>query len=238
MLCVLGPRPNKPSKPNRLHPKCSHKNCSNFVAKGIVHGGDGDDDADNVNDDNGDDGRPHNHNDDNADDSGGSGGNSRSGGRWDDNDRPSSSRPDKSRRGEEEGRSRKGGGGKGRASAAPITNEMLVANLGKIVDKRHTAPATTTTTPAREGGSAIEADREAVRWITASKIPVGDSASVLSSDAGGEVPPSFPMPQSTSHGHRIGRGMERRIFDACGSGCCVGAWRRLQDGKILTWLLT
>jgi hypothetical protein len=115
---------------------------------------------------------------------------------------------------------------------------MLVANLGKIVDKRHTAPATTTTTPAREGGSAIEADREAVRWITASKIPVGDSASVLSSDAGGEVPPSFPMPQSTSHGHRIGRGMERRIFDACGSGCCVGAWRRLQDGKILTWLLT
>ena len=167
-----------------------------------------------------------------------------SGKRRRDNDGPSSSRkssssrPDKSRRGEEEGRSRKGDGGKGRASAAPITNEMLVANLGKIMDKRHTALATTTTTSAREGGSAIEADREAVRWITASKIPVGDSASVLSSDAGGEVPPSFPMPQSTSHGHRIGRGMERRIFDACGSGCCVGAWRRLQDGKILTWLLT
>ena len=201
MLCVLSPRPNKPSKPNRLHPKCSHKNCSNFVVKGIVHGGDGDDNADNVNDDNGDDGCPHN--DDNADNSGGSGGSSRSGGRWDDNDCPSSSRPDKSRRGEEEGGSRKGGGDGGggskrRASAAPITNEMLVAsNLGKIVDKRHTAPATTTTTPAREGGSAIEADCEAVRRITASKIPVGDSASVLSSGTGGEVPPSFPMPQST-----------------------------------------
>jgi hypothetical protein len=185
----------------------------------------------------------------------------------------SSSRPDKSRRGkEEEGRSRKGGGdggdgggGKGRASAAPITNEMLVANLGKIVDKRHTAPAppssgasgattttSTTTTPAKEGrdgaaeaeadapedsspiataattaggddrdgpgrtpaegaeaedrelllawlspegfrvdspsvASAIEADREAVRRITASEIPVGDSASVLRAGAGGEV---------------------------------------------------
>ena len=190
-----------------------------------------------------------------------------SGKRRRDNDGPSSSRkssssrPDKSRRGEEEGRSRKGGGGKGRASAAPITNEMLVANLGKIVDKRHAAPATTTT-PAREGGggdgaaeadadapeesspiatatpapttaattaaggddrdgpgrtpaegaeaedrdlllawlspegfrvdspsvaSAIEADREAVRRITASEIPVGDSASVLRAGAGGEV---------------------------------------------------
>ena len=168
--------------------------------KGIVHGGDGDDDADNVDDDNGDDGCPHDN--DNADNSGGSGGSSRSGGRWDNNDRPSSSRPDKSWRGEEEGWSRKGGGdggggGKGRALAAPITNKMLVANLGKIVDKRHTALATTTTTSAREGGSAIEANREAVRRITASKIPMGDSVSVLSSGAGGKVPPSFPMPQST-----------------------------------------
>jgi len=36
MLCVSGPRPNKPSKHNRLHPKCSHKNCSNFIVKGGV----------------------------------------------------------------------------------------------------------------------------------------------------------------------------------------------------------
>ena len=42
-------------------------------------------------------------------------------------------------------------------------------------------------------------------------------------------PPSFPMPQSTVSGPRIGRGI-----DAWGSGCCVGAWRRLRDGKMLT----
>ncbi len=42
---------------------------------------------------------------------------------------------------------RRGGGGRGRASGrattvavAPIANEVLVANLGKIADKRHAAP--------------------------------------------------------------------------------------------------
>jgi hypothetical protein len=172
-----------------------------------------------------------------------------------------SSRLEKSSRGsrEEDGRSSRrssgeGGVGKAKAPSVPITNEQLVANLGKIVDKRHTVP----TTPEREGGdgygaasaansnadanvaadaesapvtpapttiapdddgpertaegggldrelllawlspdgfrvdsptvaSAIEADREAVRRITASEIPVGDSASVLRAGAGGEV---------------------------------------------------
>ena len=150
-----------------------------------------------------------------------------------------------------------------KSSSGPITNEILVANLGKIVDKRY-AIAESTTIPAKEGGdvdmadatdnnnpsssqetepgsqettattddqgglsqssshggsselvtaegkedrelllswlspegfrvdsptvaAAIEADREVVRQITASEIPVGDSASILRAGAGGEV---------------------------------------------------
>ena len=145
-----------------------------------------------------------------------------------------------------------------KSSSGPITNEMLVANLGKIVDKRYaiseakeggdvdmadatdnndpsssqeTVPGSqeTTATTDDQGGlsqssshggtselvtaegkedrelllswlspegfrvdsptvaAAIEADREAVRQITASEIPVGDSASILRAGAGGEV---------------------------------------------------
>lgn len=199
------------------------------------------------------------------DDDGGSSGKRRRVGGGTSSSSKKSSRLEKYSRGsrEEDGRAGRrssgegggGGGGKTKAPSVPITNEQLVANLGKIVDKRHTGP----TTPAKEGGdgigaaaaaesevdadgdnvgesapatpapttiapdddghdrtaeagggvdrelllawlspdgfrvdsptvaSAIEADREAVRRITASEIPVGDSASVLRAGAGGEV---------------------------------------------------
>jgi hypothetical protein len=52
---------------------------------------------------------------------------------------------------DDEGGRRRGGGGGGRASsrattvaAAPIANEVLVANLGKIADKRRAAPIVVT----------------------------------------------------------------------------------------------
>ncbi|KAL3794938.1 hypothetical protein HJC23_004315 [Cyclotella cryptica] len=181
--------------------------------------------------------------------------------RHDDKDRPnhrSSKRHDKAHRmpsskshkakHDEEDHKKKAG-----KSAAPITNEQLVANLSTIVDKRdkpkskpvestavagvpvattatgeqHPASSTadaldsrqitpsTTPVPTAETGhdnnnderemllaslspegfdvhspevmAAIEADREAVRRITALEIPVGDSSSILRAGAGGEI---------------------------------------------------
>lgn len=166
---------------------------------------------------------------------------------------------------------------KSKVPKAPITNEQLVANLGKIVDKRDTAsnmetpskdkeemdaptdstpvaaavngdgadssqvtPAATPTPTDDEGltkeeteekekedrelilkwlspegfqvdsptvAAAIEADREAVRRITALEIPVGDSASILRAGAGGEI-----VDKVNDASASLGGGVKKRDF--------------------------